>query len=53
MINEVFNINNFNIFSDEENYYFFRSLEEVDTESINNKTIIDEKCFNSIYDYSS
>ena len=43
MINEVLNINNFNIFSDEENYYCFRSLEEVDTESINKKTIIDEK----------
>ena len=41
-IDEVFSIENFNIFSDEENYYFFRSLEEVDIESINNKSILDE-----------
>ena len=42
MIDEVFDISNFNIFSDDENYYFFRTLEDVDIESIKNKTITDE-----------
>ena len=42
MIDEVFGISNFNIFSDDENYYFFRTLEDVDIESIKNKTITDE-----------
>ena len=42
MIKEVFNIDKFNIYSDDDNYYFFRSLEEVDVESIKNGTIIDE-----------
>ena len=42
MLNQIFDINNFNIFSDDENYYFFRSLEEVDIESIKNKKVIDE-----------
>ena len=41
-IKSLFNIENFNIYSDDENYYFFRSLEEVDIESIKNKSIIDE-----------
>ena len=41
-LEELFNIENFNIYSDDENYYFFRSLEEVDVESIKNKSIIDE-----------
>ena len=43
MLNKIFDIESFNIFNDEENYYFFRSLEEVDIQSINNKKIIDEK----------
>ena len=42
MIDEVFDISNFNIFSDDENYYFFRTLEDVDIESIKNKTITDK-----------
>ena len=42
MIKEVFNIDKFNIYSDEDNYYFFRSLEEVDIESIKNRTITNE-----------
>ena len=41
-LEKLFNIENFNIYSDDENYYFFRSLEEVDVESIKNKSIIDE-----------
>ena len=41
-LEELFNIENFNIYSDDENYYFFRSLEEVDVESIKNKSIVDE-----------
>ena len=41
-LENLFNIENFNIYSDDENYYFFRSLEEVDVESIKNKSIIDE-----------
>ena len=39
---DTFNIENFNIYSDDENYYFFRSLEEVDVESIKNRSIVDE-----------
>ena len=39
-LEELFNIENFNIYSDDENYYFFRSLEEVDVESIKNKRIV-------------
>lgn len=42
LIKDLFNIENFNIYSDDDNYYFFRSLEEVDVESIKNKSIIDE-----------
>ena len=41
-LEKLFNIENFNIYSDDENYYFFRSLEEVDVESIKNKSILDE-----------
>ena len=41
-LEKLFNVENFNIYSDDENYYFFRSLEEVDVESIKNKSIIDE-----------
>ena len=41
-LEKLFNIENFNIYSDNENYYFFRSLKEVDVESIKNKNIIDE-----------
>lgn len=41
-LEKLFNIENFNLYSDNENYYFFRSLEEVDVESIKNKSIIDE-----------
>ena len=41
-LEKLFNIENFNIYSDDENYYFFRSLEEVDVESIKNKSIVDE-----------
>ena len=41
-IKSLFNVENFNIYSDDDNYYFFRSLEEVDIESIKNKSIIDE-----------
>ena len=38
---ELFSIENFNIFQDEENYYFFRSLEDIDIECIKNGTITD------------
>ena len=48
MIDEVFDISNFNIFSDDENYYFFRTLEDVDIESIKNKTITDENGKNNV-----
>ena len=47
MIDEVFDISNFNIFSDDENYYFFRTLEDVDIESIKN---IDEILFEQLKD---
>ena len=42
MIEKAFNINRFNIYSDDDNYYFFRSLEGVDIESLKNGTITDE-----------
>ena len=41
-LEKLFNVENFNIYSDDENYYFFRSLEEVDVESIKNRSIVDE-----------
>ena len=41
-LEKLFNIENFNIYSDDWNYYFFRSLEEVDVESIKNRSIVDE-----------
>ena len=41
-LEKLFNVENFNIYSDDWNYYFFRSLEEVDVESIKNKSIVDE-----------
>ena len=47
-LEKLFNIENFNIYSDDENYYFFRSLEEVDVESIKNKSIVDETYMNSV-----
>ena len=41
-LEKFFNVEKFNIYSDDENYYFFRSLEEVDVESIKNRSIVDE-----------
>ena len=35
----IFSINNFNIIEDEENYYFFRSLEPGDLKDLENGTI--------------
>ena len=42
MLEKIFDINHSNIFQDEDNYYFFRALEEVDLESMKNKSVIDE-----------
>ena len=42
MIEDIFSMDKFNVYSDDDNYYFFRSLEEVDIESIKNKTITDD-----------
>ena len=36
MLEEIFNIENFNIYSDNENYYFFRALNKADDADINN-----------------
>ena len=41
-MDNIFNINNFNVISDDEYYYFFRALEELDMKSIENGSIIDE-----------
>ena len=40
-INEIFEINKFNIFSDEENYYFFRALNMGDNSDIENGITLD------------
>ena len=42
MINEIFDINKFNILSDENNYYFFRALNKRDMSDIENKLIVDD-----------
>ena len=42
MINEIFAIDNFNIISDDDNYYFFRALNKKDMADIENKVIVDE-----------
>ena len=42
MINEIFAIDNFNIISDDDNYYFFRALNKKDMVDIENKVIVDE-----------
>ena len=39
---EIFNIENFNIIEDEENYYFFRALNMADNQDLENGTILDE-----------
>ena len=42
-MSEVFNIENFNVISDDENYYFFRSLEDGDVRDLEEgKIVIDE-----------
>ena len=37
---EIFNIENFNLISDEENYYFFRALNIADNQDLENGTIL-------------
>ena len=39
----LFDIENFNIIEDEENYYFFRALNMADNKDIENGTVLDEK----------
>ena len=39
----IFNIENFNIIEDEENYYFFRSLEPGDIKDLNEYDVQEEK----------
>ena len=39
----LFDIENFNIIEDEENYYFFRALNIADNKDIENGTVLDEK----------
>ena len=41
MLDEIFNINKFNIFSDDENYYFFRALNMADNNDIVNNITVD------------
>ena len=38
----VFDIENFNIIEDEENYYFIRALNMADSQDIENGTVLDE-----------
>lgn len=42
MLEKIFDIEKFNIISDEDNYYFFRALNIVDNNDISNKTILSE-----------
>ena len=42
MINEIFDINKFNITSDEDNYYFFRAINKLDNKDIETKEILDD-----------
>ena len=42
MINEIFDINKFNIISDEDNYYFFRAINKLDNKDIETKEILDD-----------
>ena len=42
-MNELFDIEKFNLISDEENYYFFRALEPGDIDDIKNGIIKEEK----------
>jgi len=39
---ELFSIGKFNVYSDDNNYYFFRALEELDISGIANKTITNQ-----------
>lgn len=41
MLNKIFDINNFNVLSDEENYYFFRALNMADNHDIENGITLD------------
>ena len=42
MLNTIFDINKFNIFSDDDNYYFFRALNTADNADIENGIIVNE-----------
>ena len=42
MLNDIFDINKFNIFSDEDNYYFFRALNNADNSDLENGIILDD-----------
>ena len=41
MLKEIFDINKFNVFSDDENYYFFRALNMADNNDIETGIILD------------
>ena len=41
MLDKIFDINKFNIFCDEENYYFFRALNMADNADIENGITLD------------
>ena len=43
MLDEIFNLENFNIIEDEENYYFFRALNNGDYNDINNNIVLDNQ----------
>ena len=42
MNRDIFNIENFNIIHDDDNYYFFRALNKADSKDIEDGTIVDE-----------
>ena len=45
MEEKLFDINNFNIIQDEENYYFFRALEDDDCKDIEENIITDDSSY--------
>ena len=49
MYDKIFDINTFNIFSDDENYYFFRALNNADNNDIDRGITTDESLFSLLY----
>ena len=43
MLDKIFNMNTYNLIEDNNNYYFFRALNNGDLEDYKNKIILDNK----------